>query len=46
MYASHEWGARSAITLIASIALLTACFGYNRSAKRWAYIGDTVLPRK
>jgi len=21
----------------------TGCFGYNRSAKRWAYVGDTVL---
>ena len=20
-----------------------ACFGYNKSAKRWAYAGDTVL---
>jgi hypothetical protein len=23
--------------------LLAGCFGYNRSAKRWAYVGDTVL---
>ena len=21
----------------------TGCFGYNRSAKRWAYAGDTAL---
>lgn len=21
----------------------TGCFGYNKSAKRWAYVGDTVL---
>jgi hypothetical protein len=35
--------ARSAVALIASITLLTGCFGYNRSAKRWAYVGDTVL---
>jgi hypothetical protein len=21
----------------------TGCFGYNRSAKRWAYVGDSVL---
>jgi hypothetical protein len=34
---------RSAAALIASITLLTGCFGYNQSAKRWAYIGDTVL---
>lgn len=38
--------ARSAVALIASIALLSSlggCFGYNPSAKRWAYVGDTVL---
>jgi hypothetical protein len=38
--------ARSAVALIASIALLGSlggCFGYNPSAKRWAYVGDTVL---
>jgi hypothetical protein len=32
--------------LIASITLLAplgGCFGYNPSAKRWAYVGDTVL---
>ena len=34
---------RGAIALIASITLLAGCFGYNRSAKRWAYVGDTVL---
>ena len=37
---------RSASALIASItmvALLGGCFGYNKSAKRWAYVGDTVL---
>jgi hypothetical protein len=34
---------RSALALIASITLLAGCFGYNRSAKRWAYVGDTVL---
>ena len=38
--------ARSAVALIASITLLAGlggCFGYNTSAKRWAYVGDTVL---
>jgi len=39
--------ARSAVALIASITLATAalggCFGYNPSAKRWAYVGDTAL---
>jgi len=34
---------RGAIASIASIALLSGCFGYNSSAKRWAYVGDTVL---
>lgn len=37
---------RSAWALIASISLvafLSGCFGYNKSAKRWAYVGDTVL---
>jgi hypothetical protein len=34
---------RSALALVASITLLSGCFGYNRSAKRWAYVGDTVL---
>lgn len=37
---------RSALALIASTTLLTSlggCFGYNRSAKRWAYVGDTML---
>jgi len=31
------------VTLLALCALSTGCFGYNRSAKRWAYVGDTVL---
>lgn len=37
---------RSARALLASTTLLTSlggCFGYNNSAKRWAYVGDTVL---
>jgi hypothetical protein len=39
-------GARALISSIALIALLagaSGCFGYNRSAKRWAYVGDAVL---
>jgi len=43
----HRMGLfRSAVALIASIALVSplgGCFGYNRSAKRWSYVGDTVL---
>jgi hypothetical protein len=34
---------RSAVALIAVTALLTGCFGYNRPAKRWAYVGNGVL---
>jgi succinate dehydrogenase/fumarate reductase flavoprotein subunit len=34
---------RSAVALIASLTLLAGCFGYNKSAKRWAYAGDAVL---
>ena len=37
--------ARAAL-LVAALALAlgpTGCFGYNRSAKRWAYVGDSVL---
>jgi hypothetical protein len=37
---------RSALTLVALVSMLvplTGCFGYNRSAKRWAYVGDAVL---
>lgn len=32
-----------AIALSALLALGSGCFGYNKSAKRWAYVGDTVL---
>jgi hypothetical protein len=31
------------MALITVVAFATGCFGYNRSAKRWAYVGDTVL---
>lgn len=34
---------RGAVALIASAALVSGCFGYNRSAKRWAYVADSVL---
>jgi hypothetical protein len=37
---------RSALALIAALTLLCflgGCFGYNRSAKRWSYVGDTIL---
>jgi hypothetical protein len=32
-----------AVALIACVACATGCFGYNSSAKKWAYIGDAVL---
>jgi hypothetical protein len=34
---------RGAVALVASTVLLSGCFGYNPSARRWAYVGDTVL---
>ena len=35
--------ATALVVLTSLVASLTGCFGYNRSAKRWAYVGDTVL---
>ncbi|MGE5182951.1 MAG: hypothetical protein ACM31C_12850 [Acidobacteriota bacterium] len=32
-----------AIALVASLTLVAGCFGYNSSAKKWAYVGNTVL---
>ncbi len=35
---------RRSLAALAVISLgLTGCFGYNKSAKRWAYVGDSVL---
>ena len=31
------------VALVACIALATGCFAYDSSAKKWAYVGDTVL---
>ena len=31
------------VALVACAALLTGCFGYSSSAKKWSYVGDTVL---
>jgi len=28
---------------LALVALLSGCFGYNSSAKNWAYVGDSIL---
>ena len=35
--------ARRVVPLVAAISLLSGCFGYNKSAKRWAYVGNGVL---
>jgi hypothetical protein len=32
-----------ACALVACIALLAGCFGYNSGAKKWAYVGDAIL---
>lgn len=31
------------VTCVLLSAGTTGCFGYNSSAKKWAYVGDTVL---
>ncbi|HET9626885.1 MAG TPA: hypothetical protein VFP84_36245 [Kofleriaceae bacterium] len=31
------------VASITLIAFLSGCFGYNKSAKRWAYVGDAIL---
>ncbi|MBA3538005.1 MAG: hypothetical protein H0T79_00100 [Deltaproteobacteria bacterium] len=31
------------MAVVLAAAVLSGCFGYNRSAKRWAYAGDTLL---
>lgn len=31
------------VAAIVAAALASGCLGYNPSAKRWAYVGDTVL---
>lgn len=36
-------GIARVIALVVSVTLMTGCFGYNKSAKRWSYVGDTVL---
>ena len=31
------------LALVACIPLVTGCFAYDPGAKKWAYVGDTVL---
>ena len=33
----------SSVGKLALVALLSGCFGYNSSAKGWAYVGDSLL---
>lgn len=32
-----------AVALVVCAALVAGCFGYNSSAKKWSYVGNTVL---
>lgn len=32
-----------AVALLVCLTLCGGCFGYNSSAKKWAYAGDTIL---
>ena len=32
-----------AVAVLACVAFVAGCFGYNSSAKKWAYVGDSVL---
>lgn len=31
------------VSLVLCVALASGCWGYNSSAKRWAYVGDAIL---
>jgi hypothetical protein len=31
------------LIVVTTVALGSGCFGYNKSARRWSYAGDTVL---
>jgi hypothetical protein len=31
------------VSALLCVPLLAGCFGYNSSAKKWAYAGDTIL---
>jgi hypothetical protein len=35
--------AMKALALVVCAVLTAGCFGYNSSAKKWSYVGDTVL---
>ena len=31
------------VSVVLCLALLAGCFGYNSSAKKWSYFGDSIL---
>jgi hypothetical protein len=31
------------VAAVLCVAMLAGCFGYNSSAKKWAYLGDSLL---
>jgi hypothetical protein len=31
------------VAVVAILGLATGCFGYNSGAKKWSYVGDTIL---
>ena len=32
-----------AVALLAIVAVIPGCFGYNSSAKKWSYVGNSIL---
>ncbi|HWU90194.1 MAG TPA: hypothetical protein VN253_23180 [Kofleriaceae bacterium] len=44
MQGSRRERTRQSVAALAVLGIgLTGCFGYNKSAKRWSYAGDSVL---
>ena len=39
----HHLTPRAPLAGVLVCVLLTGCFGYNSSAKKWSYVGDTLL---
>jgi hypothetical protein len=35
--------ATALVLVVALMGSLTGCFGYNKSSKGWAYVGDSIL---
>jgi hypothetical protein len=34
---------RGIVCVVVCVAMLTGCFGYTSSSKKWAYVGDSLL---